>query len=81
MFWALAILKACPADIWRLLLDKLSKVPTSSFDDADQHQLYQVYLLLDTAGTVLPSACHQSQLVLHIATFCPAYAHHVSTCV
>lgn len=51
MFWALAILKACPPDTWCLLLDKLSKVPVTSFDDADQYQLYQVYLLLDTAGT------------------------------
>lgn len=63
MFWALAVLKACSPDIWRLLLDKLSKVPTTSFDDADQHQMYQVYLLLDTAGNVadsLPSTvlCH-----------------------
>lgn len=50
MFWALAILKACPPDTWRLLLDKLGSVPVASFDDADQHQLYQVYLLLDIAG-------------------------------
>lgn len=57
MFWALAILKACPPDTWCLLLDKLSKVPVSSFDDADQHQMYQVYLLLDTAGTFACSDC------------------------
>lgn len=57
MFWALAILKACPPDTWRLLLDKLAKVPISSFDDADQHQLYQVYLLLDSSGQSLPLAC------------------------
>lgn len=50
MFWALAVLKACPADTWRPLLDKLASVPPSSFDDADQHQLYQVYMLLDTTG-------------------------------
>ena len=53
MFWALAVLKACPADTWRPLLDKLASVPPSSFDDADQHQLYQVYMLLDTTGAVL----------------------------
>ncbi len=50
MFWALAILKACPPDTWRLLLDKLGNVPVASFDDADKHQMYQVYLLLDSAG-------------------------------
>lgn len=51
MFWALAILKAWQGDTWRLLLDKLATVPPSSFDDADQHQLYQVYMLLDTTGS------------------------------
>ena len=56
MFWALAVLKACQGDTWRLLLDKLATVPPSSFDDADQHQLYQVYMLLDTTGT--PSLTH-----------------------
>ncbi|KAL3149096.1 hypothetical protein ABBQ32_001939 [Trebouxia sp. C0010 RCD-2024] len=50
MFWALAILKAWQGDTWRLLLDKLATVPPCSFDDADQHQLYQVYMLLDTTG-------------------------------
>ena len=54
MFWALAILKACPPDTWSLLLDKLGNVPVASFDDADQHQLYQVYLLLDSAGVSVP---------------------------
>jgi len=54
MFWALAILKACPPDTWRLLLDKLGNVPVASFDDADRHQIYQVYLLLDSAGVFLP---------------------------
>lgn len=51
MFWALAILKAWQGDTWRLLLDKLATVPPCSFDDADQHQLYQVYMLLDTTGS------------------------------
>lgn len=55
MFWALAVVKACQGDTWRLLLDKLATVPPSSFDDADQHQLYQVYMLLDTGS---PSRIH-----------------------
>lgn len=50
LFWALAVLKACQADTWSLLLDKLATVPPSSFDHADQHQLYQVYMLLDATG-------------------------------
>ncbi len=54
MFWALAILKACPPDTWRLLLDKLGNVPVASFDDTDRHQMYQVYLLLDSAGMLAP---------------------------
>ena len=55
MFWALAVLKACQGDTWRLLLDKLATVPPSSFDDADQHQLYQVYMLLDATGKDHPT--------------------------
>lgn len=50
LFWALAVLKACQADTWSLLLDKLATVPPSSFEHADQHQLYQVYMLLEAAG-------------------------------
>lgn len=53
MFWALAILKAGQGYTWRLLLDKLATVPPSSFDDADQHQLYQVYMLLEATGRPL----------------------------
>ena len=60
MLWALAILKACTADTWRLLLDKLANVPAASFDDADKHQMYQVYLLLDTTGTHLCYQCLRS---------------------
>lgn len=67
MFWALAILKACPPDTWRLLLDKLANVPVASFDDADQHQMYQVYLLLDTAGEFLALRQNQSPLGLLIS--------------
>ena len=55
MFWALAILKACQADSWGLLLDKLATVPPSSFDEADQHQLCQVYMLLEATGNHHPN--------------------------
>lgn len=72
MFWALAILKACPADTWRLLLDKLGKVPVSSFDEADQHQMYQVHLLLDIAGLPPP-------LLAHMAYVCTAHLQHLQS--
>ena len=49
LLWALALLKACPPDTWRLLLDKLAVLPASAFDTADLLQLYQTYLLLDSA--------------------------------
>lgn len=53
LLWALALLKAVPLDTWQALLAKLSANPVASFDNADLHQLYQVYLLLDSAS----SAC------------------------
>jgi len=32
------------------ILEKLSTVPEATFDDADLHQLYQAYILLDPPG-------------------------------
>jgi hypothetical protein len=32
------------------ILEKLSTVPEASFDDADLHQLFQAYVLLDPPG-------------------------------
>lgn len=32
------------------LLEKLGTVPEATFDDADLHQLYQAYVLLDPPG-------------------------------
>lgn len=35
------------------LLEKLGTVPEATFDDADLHQLYQAYVLLDPPGAEL----------------------------
>ena len=56
MLGSLAILKACTQETWQLLLGKLATVPLSSFEEADLHQLFQIYLLLEAAGDDLPSA-------------------------
>ncbi|KAK9819771.1 hypothetical protein WJX72_002182 [[Myrmecia] bisecta] len=53
MFWALAILKPGAPETWRALLDKLALVPAASFDEADQHQIFQAYLLLEGQGSQL----------------------------
>ena len=47
---SLAILKACTQETWQLLLGKLASMPLSSFKEADLHQLYQIYLLIEAAG-------------------------------
>ena len=56
MLGSLAILKACTQETWQMLLGKLATVPLSSFEEADLHQLYQIYLLLEAAGDCLSSA-------------------------
>lgn len=35
------------------ILEKLGTVPEATFDDADLHQLYQAYVLLDPPGAQL----------------------------
>ena len=49
LLWALALLKGVPPDTWKSLLERLAEIPASSFDQADLRQLYQMYLLLDSA--------------------------------
>lgn len=39
-----------PLDTWQALLTKLAQTPLENFDNADLHQLYQTYLLLDSAS-------------------------------
>ncbi|BDA49701.1 probable RAP domain-containing protein, chloroplastic [Coccomyxa sp. Obi] len=56
MIWSLALLRACSHDTWVALLEKLGTVPEATFDDADLHQLYQAYVLLDPPGLRLPSS-------------------------
>jgi hypothetical protein len=56
VLWALAVLKACPPEVWRVLMEKLALVPAASFDEADQHQIYQAFLLLDSQGGVADPA-------------------------
>lgn len=50
LLWSLALLKACPPDTWKLLLDKLGQTAPSAFDTSDQQLLYQAFLLLDSAS-------------------------------
>ncbi|KAK9812353.1 hypothetical protein WJX73_004610 [Symbiochloris irregularis] len=50
LLWSLSLLKAVPLDTWQALLTKLAQTPLENFDNADLHQLYQTYLLLDSAS-------------------------------
>ena len=49
MLCALALLKACPLETWRFLLERLSQGSPDSFEPEDKLQLYQAYMLLDSA--------------------------------
>ena len=77
LLWALALLKACPLDTWRLLLEKLSQSAPSCFDNADLYQLYQTYLLLEssTDACKCPSCSALAPLLLECSTDANQFPH------
>lgn len=74
LLWSLALLRGCPVDTWKLLLESLAQMPAASFDVADLHQLYQMYLLLDSSSDACrpnPSAPHAGMPA--VCSCCPAF--------
>lgn len=53
LVWALAILRAPSPQVWAGVLEKLAHAPAASFNDADLHQIFQAYQLLDPASAKL----------------------------
>lgn len=58
--WALSILRAASSLVWSAILAKMTQLQPSSFDDADLHQIFQAYHLLEPSlkktGSVSPSS-------------------------
>lgn len=58
--WALSILRAAHPHVWSSILAKLAQLQPSSFDDADLHQIFQAYHLLEPSlkgtGSITPSS-------------------------
>jgi len=49
------------------ILEKLAHAPVTSFDDADLHQIFQAYLLLDQQSASLVRATVAAAAAAHIA--------------
>ncbi len=57
VLWALAVLKAPPPDVYRLLLEKLSLAPVSAFSDAELSDIYTAYVLLEQHSAHIFTPC------------------------
>ncbi len=89
VLWALAVLKAPPPDVYRLLLEKLSLAPVSAFSDAELSDIYTAYVLLEQHSAHVLTPCRalvqqtqrETGLILRMVHNRPLSTHRLSRCL